>query len=113
MAAGGAMALANPLSMVSPSEGVMGAVRTFAGYFAARNLVLPVLLVVALAIRARGMLNCLMLLTAFIQVMDAILDCVESRWRILPGAVVIGVLFFVGAAKLSGHPFWRKDVWTT
>jgi len=69
------------------------------------------MLLAAMSLPARGTLNTLMLLTAFIQVLDAGIDCVEGRWVIVPGVVVFGLMFFVGSAGLSGHPFWRIEAW--
>jgi hypothetical protein len=111
MIVGGLMALLQPSRLVSPHDDITGAVRVYAGYFAARALVLAIFLLVALILRARGMLNTLMLLTAFVQMADAVLDCLEGRWIVIPGVVVVGLLFFLGSARLSGHPFWRIEAW--
>src|SRR6202142_18063 len=109
MATGGLMALVQPSRLVSPHDEINGAVRIYAGYFASRALVLAVMLLAALLFRAKGLLNSLMLLTAFVQLMDFAIDCLDGRWMVIPGVVAIGVLFFVGAAKLSGYPFWRAE----
>jgi hypothetical protein len=111
MATGALMALLHPGSLVSPHDEINGAVHIYAGYFAARNLALGLLLLAAMGLRARGTLNTLMLLTAFIQLLDAGIDCVEGRWIIAPGVVVFAVLLFLGSAALSGHPFWRVEAW--
>lgn len=62
--------------------------------------------------RSKGPLNTLILLTAFIQLLDAIVDCMEGRWVIVPGAAVLGLLFLLASARLSGHPFWQKEAWS-
>jgi len=111
MAAGGLMALLQPSRLVSPNDEINGAAHIYAGYFASRALVLSVMLLAALLFRIKGLLNSLMLLTAFIQVMDLGVDWHEGRWTVIPGVVAVGVLFFVGAARLSGYPFWRADAW--
>jgi hypothetical protein len=111
MATGALMALLHPASLVSPYDEINGAVHIYAGYFAARNLTLALLLLAAMGFRARGALNTLILLTAFIQVLDAGIDCVEGRWIIAPGVVVFAILLFIGSAVLSGHPFWRIEAW--
>ena len=111
LGAGAVIALVHPAMLVSPHDQINEAVRIYAGYFAARNLGLAILLLVALGLRARKMLHSLMLLTGFIQVLDAILDCVEARWAVLPGVVVLGLLFFLGALRLSGYGFWRIEAW--
>jgi hypothetical protein len=111
MATGGMMALLQPSRLVSPHDEINGAVHTYAGYFASRALVLSVMLLAALLFRAKGLLNSLMLLTAFIQLMDLGVDWHEGRWSVIPGVVLVGVLFFVGAWRLSGFPFWRAEAW--
>ncbi len=111
MAVGGLVALLQPARLVSPHDEINGAVHIYAGYFAARALVLAIMLLAALGLRARGMLNSLMLLTAFIQVLDCVIDCVEGRWVVLPGVVLVGSMLFIGSARLSGHPFWRVEAW--
>ena len=111
MATGGFIALLQPSRLVSPHDEINGAVHIYAGYFASRALVLSIMLLVALLFRAKGLLNSLMLLTAFVQLMDLGIDWHEGRWSVIPGVVVVGILFFVVAAKLSGYPFWRGAVW--
>jgi hypothetical protein len=111
MAAGGVIALVHPVMLVSPQDEINGAVRIYAGYLASRNLVLAAMLLATLSLRARGALGHLMMLTAFIQIADACIDCVEGRWPIVPGVLVFGVGFFLGAARLSGHPFWKRQAW--
>ncbi len=111
MATGGFMALLQPSRLVSPLDEINGAVHIYAGYFASRALVLSVMLVAALLFRAKGLLNSLMLLTAFVQLMDLGVDWHEGRWSVVPGVVVVGVLFFVGAWRLSGYPFWKAEAW--
>lgn len=111
MATGALIALFHPVLLVSAHDEINEAVHIYAGYLASRNLGLAVMLLAAMSLRARGMLNSLMLLTALIQVLDAVMDCVEARWPIVPGVVVFAVLFFVGSARLSGYPFWRIEAW--
>ena len=109
LGAGAVIALVHSIMLVSPNEQINDAVRIYAGYFAARNIGLAVVLLAALALRARKMLGSLMLLTAFIQVVDAAIDCFEGRWAVVPGVIVLGIIFFVGAARLSGYGFWRIE----
>jgi hypothetical protein len=49
------------------------------------------------------------LLTAFVQLLDAAVDCMEGRWVIVPGVLIFGLLCLVASARLAGHPFWRKQ----
>lgn len=111
MTAGALIALGHPALLVSPRDEINGAVHIYAGYLASRNLVLALMLVAAMGFRSRGTLNTLMLLTALIQVMDAGIDCVEGRWTLAPGVIIFGLLFLVGAARLSGYPFWKTAAW--
>jgi hypothetical protein len=111
MATGGLIALLKPSLLVSPHDAINGAVHIYGGYFASRALVLAMMLLAALLLRARGFLNSLMLLAAFIQLMDFGVDCLEGRLMVIPGVVVLDVLFFIGAARLSGYPFWRAEAW--
>jgi len=69
------------------------------------------LLIASILFRSKGTLNTLILLTAFIQLLDAAVDCMEGRWIIVPGVLIFGLLFFFASARLSGHPFWRKEAW--
>ncbi len=112
MATGAVIALLNPAMLVSPRDEINAAVHIYAGYLFSRNAALVILLVVSMIVRARGTLNTLILLTAFIQLLDAAVDCMEGRWAIVPGVIVFGLLFFVSAARLSGHPVWRKEAWS-
>ncbi len=112
MAAGALIALLNPAMLVSPHDEINAAVHIYAGYLFSRNAALAILLVASLLFRSKGTLNTLILLTAFIQLLDAIVDCIEGRWVIVPGVVVFGLLFLLTSARLSGHPFWRKEAWS-
>jgi hypothetical protein len=58
------------------------------------------MLLAALTLRARGMLNNLLLLTAVIQVFDALIDCVEGRWAVVPGVILLALAFFWAAARV-------------
>lgn len=112
MAAGALLALLNPAMLVSPHDEINAAVHIYAGYLFSRNAALAIFLVVSMIARSRGTLNTLVLLTAFIQLLDAAVDCMEGRWVIVPGVVVFGLLFLLASARLSGHPFWRKEAWS-
>lgn len=111
MATGAVLALANPQMLVHPGAEINDASRTFAGYFFGRNLVLAVFLFAALFRRAKGMLNTLMLLTGFIQIVDLVLDCAEGRWPIVPVVTAFAVMLFISSARLSGLLFWKAGAW--
>jgi hypothetical protein len=111
-AAGAVIALIHPAMLVSPRDEINGAVRAFAGYFAARNLGLAGALLVLLAIRARRVLGHILALVGVIQLIDGAIDCVEVRWPIVPGVFILGLVFLFAAAKLCGYPLWRRQAWT-
>jgi hypothetical protein len=111
MAAGGLIALIHPAMLVSPGAEINGAVRVYAGYLVSRNLALAIMLLVMLGLRTRGALSNLMVLTAFIQLLDAGMDFREGRWTLVPGVILFAVVFFLGAARLSGQPFWKLAAW--
>ena len=113
MAAGALIALLNPAMLVSPHDEINVAVHIYAGYLFSRNAALAILLVASLLFRSKSVLNTLLLLTAFIRLLDAAVDCIKGRWIIVPGVLVFGLLYLFAAARLSGHPFWRKQAWST
>jgi hypothetical protein len=47
-----------------------------------------------------------------IQLLDVCMDVAEGRWSIVPGILVFGIVFLVGAARLCGFPFWKAEAWT-
>ncbi|HUD54149.1 MAG TPA: hypothetical protein VMR02_02900 [Terracidiphilus sp.] len=111
-AAGAVIALIHPAMLVSPQDEINGAARIFAGYFAARNLGLTVALLALLAIRAKRALGYILALAGVIQLIDTAIDCVEGRWPIVPGVFILGLVFLFAAAKLCGHPLWKRQAWT-
>ena len=112
MAAGGVIALVRPGMLVSPHDDINGAVHIYAGYLVSRNLALATMLLAMLTLRARSALGNLMVLTAFIQFLDVGIDCLEGRWAVVPGVLIFGLIFFMGAARISGFPFWRRQAWS-
>jgi hypothetical protein len=111
MIAGAIIALTQPSMLVSPGAEINNAVRVYAGYLVSRNLALAVMLLVMLALHARGVLSGLMLLTAMVQFLDAGMDAAEGRWTIVPGVLIFAIVFFLGAARLRGRPFWNLAAW--
>jgi len=109
LAAGAIIALLRP-AMLSGGE-INGAVHIYAGYLAARNLALAVLLLFTLSLRARRALSTLMVLVAMIQLLDAAMDVLEGRWPLMPGVLVFAALFFFGAARILGSPLWKAASW--
>jgi hypothetical protein len=109
--AGALIALVDPAMLVAPGAEINEAARIFAGYFVARNLALACALLALLALRARRALGQLLALIGFIQLVDTVMDCVEGRWSVAPGVLVLGIVFLLAAARLSGDPFWRRAAW--
>jgi hypothetical protein len=111
LTAGALISRLHPILLVPPDNQINSAVRVYAAYTFSRDLALAIMLVTALLLRARATLNSLMLLTGFIQLFDAFTDCFDHRWPIVPATVVIGALFYLGSATLSGAPFWKIQAW--
>ncbi len=90
---------------------ITDAARVYADYLFARNLPLAVMLLLLLAIRARRMLAGLMVLTAFIQIIDVVNDLARGDVLLVPGLLVFAIVFLLGAWRLFGQPIWHVDVW--
>jgi hypothetical protein len=110
-AMGAVIALVRPAMLVSPQDQINGAVHVYAGYLAARNLALALMLAGLLAIGARRALGNVMALVALVQLLDFCIDCAEGRWTVVPVVLLLGVLFSIGAARLAGTPLWRREAW--
>jgi hypothetical protein len=108
---GALIALFHPAMLVSPHDEISGAVHIYAGYLASRNLALAVMLLAALALGAKRLLNNLLLLLSLIQLFDAAIDVVEGRWSVASGVLVLAILFFAASGSLSGYPFWKTHAW--
>jgi len=111
MLVGGLIAMLKPSMLIAPHDQITNGVKIYAGYVAARNLALGLFLPLLMALRSRRALGSMMVLVGFIQILDVIMDCVEGRWAIVPGVIVLGVLYFIAAARVSGAPFWRRESW--
>lgn len=112
MTLGGVIAFVNPSMLMSPHDEITNGVKIYAGYVVARNLALGLFLPLLLVLRARRALGSMMVLVGFIQILDVIMDCIEGRWAIVPGVLVLGILYLLAAARVSGAPFWRRESWT-
>jgi hypothetical protein len=112
MALGGVIALVNPSMLMGSHDEITNGVKIYAGYVVARNLALGLFLPLLLALRARRALGSMMVLVGFIQLFDVVMDCIEKRWAIVPGVLVLGTLYLIAAARVSGAPFWRPESWT-
>jgi hypothetical protein len=111
-AMGAVIALVQPAMLVSPHDEINGAVHIYAGYLVSRNLAIAITLIALLILGAKRALGNLMVLVGLIQLLDVCMDVAEGRWSIVPGILVFGIVFLVGAARLCGFPFWRAQAWT-
>jgi hypothetical protein len=111
LAAGASIALFRPAMLATTHDEINGAVHIYAGYLASRNFSLAIALLIALATGARRALNSFLLLVAMVQLLDAVMDCVEGRWPIVPGVTLLALLFLLASASLSGCPFWKIRAW--
>ena len=97
--------------LVDPHDEINQAVKTYAGYLTARNGVLALMLLGLLAARARRALGNLVAVVGFIQLFDFVVDCVEARFSVGPGVLVLGILLLLAAGRLAGAPFWQRRAW--
>jgi hypothetical protein len=111
MIAGAVIAILRPAMLAAPHDEINNAVRVYAGYLFSRNLALGASLLIALGLRARTSLNMLLMLAAFTNFADAIVDCAEARWPVVPGVLVLAIAFAAASASLSGGAFWRVKSW--
>lgn len=112
MATGAVLALIRPAMLVSSHDEINGAVHIYAGYLASRNMALAIMLITFLSLSAKRALSNLMFLVALIQLLDACIDIAEHRWTIVPGVIVLGLIFLFGASRLSNYPVWKSEFWT-
>ena len=111
LAAGAVISLWKPGMLVSPKDAINGAVQVYAGYTAARDAALAILLIALLGIGARRALGQLMALISLIQWIDTAIDLLEHRWTVAPGVFVLGILFLFAATRLCGTPAWKRSAW--
>jgi len=110
-AAGAVLSIVHPAMLVSPHAEINEAVHVYAGYVFSRDMAIGIFLTVLLLSGARRTLGNLMMLVALIQFLDTAVDCAEGRWPVAAGVLIFGILYLIGAARLSGHPFWRPEAW--
>ena len=101
LAVGAVLAVVKPSMLLGPAEPVTSGVRVYAGYLFSRNLSLAMLLIAALTRRWRKNLSGMIALYALIQLLDAVMDCVEGRWAVLPPVVLLGLLFAWAWVRMS------------
>jgi hypothetical protein len=96
--------------LLQPNAEITVAVRIYAGYLTARNLVLALMLFALLMAGARRALGNLLAIVGLIQLLDCAVDCLEARWMVAPGVLVLGIIFLSAASRLCGR-LWRRDAW--
>ena len=109
-AAGAVISKVDPTLLTNGSP-MTDAAWVYADYMFARNLPLAVLLLLLLAVRARRMLAGFMVLTALIQLVDVINDLVRGAFVLVPGLLVLAIVFLIGAWQLFGQAVWHVDAW--
>lgn len=110
MGMGAVIAFVQPGMLVPPHAEITVAVRTYAGYLTVRNLVLALMLLALMAAGARRALGNLLAVVGLIQLLDCAMDCLEARWTIAPGVLILGILFLAAASRLCGQ-LWHRDAW--
>ena len=96
---GAGVALFRPVILVTPPDEINGADKIYAAYLASRNLALAIMLLAAMGRRIRQVLTGLLLLAALIQMLDAVIDCLDHRWAVAPGVIC-------SRASISRYWFW-------
>ena len=98
-------------TMLTNGAPMSGAARVYADYFFARNLSLAIMLVLLLALRTRRLLAGVMVLIALIQLLDILNDVMRGEFLLVPGLLVLAVVFFAGASRLFGQAAWCVNAW--
>ena len=101
--AGALIALIHPGMLVSPLDQITKAVHVYAGYLVSRDLAIAGSLLVMLITGNRRALGVLMLLAGSVQLLDAVMDCVEARWMVAPGVLLLGVFFGIAGFRLHSE----------
>ena len=110
-AVGGLAALLRPEMLLAPGEPMTAAAYVYAGYLISRNLALAVMLLGLLALQAPRMLTGLMLFTALVQLIDALVDALTGRVALVPIVLLLGVAFLIGAGRVAGFALGKKATW--
>jgi hypothetical protein len=107
---GAVISKVNPTLLTNGST-VTEAVRVYADYTFARDLALAVMLLLFLGIRARRMLAGIMILVAFVQLIDIANDLARGDWLLIPGLLVFAIVFLLGAWRLLGREVLDAKNW--
>ena len=99
---GAGIAWFKPGMLLQPGSEITMAVRTYAGYLTSRNLILALMPLILMVSGARRALGNLLAMLGLIQVVDCIVDCLEARWTIAPGVLVLGMILLIAASRLCG-----------
>lgn len=110
-AAGAFAAIFRPEMLLGSGQTMNDAANVYAGYLVSRGLAVAVMLVALLALGARRLLAGLMVFTALLQLIDAVVDLVEGRLFLLPVLLIYTIAFLIGANWLFGQPFWKASAW--
>lgn len=110
-AAGAFAAIFRPDMLLGSGQTMNDAANVYAGYLVSRGLAVAVMLLALLILRAWRMLAGLMVFTALLQLIDAVVDLVEGRYLLLPILLIYVIAFLIGANWLFGQPFWKASAW--
>ena len=97
---GAVLAIIRPQMLVSPQDIVNGAAHIYAMYFASRNLALAIMLMLWLSLGKKAAMSHTLLLVGLIQLLDTVMDCMDGRWKVVPGIIVLGSLCLLAATRL-------------
>ena len=107
MAAGAVIAMVRPAMLAPPGAEINEAVHIYAGYLVSRNLAIALMLLLTLFSGARLALGHYLILTAFIQYLDAAIDAGEGRWILVPSVLIVGTAFLTAAYVIFPRPLWK------
>jgi hypothetical protein len=96
-------------TLLTNGGAVTEAMRVYADYTFARDLALALMLVLLLALRARRMLAGIMVLLVVVQLVDVFDDLTRGAYVLVPGVLVLAIVFLVGAWTLFGQAVWNVD----
>ena len=109
MAAGGVIALVRPEMLASGGSAISSGMHVYASYLVSRNLAIAAFLLIAVGMKAPRALANYMLLAATVQLIDAVFDCLDGRWALVPGILIIGICLFMAARRVAAPRFWKRS----
>lgn len=108
---GALLALVRPIVLAGGTEPIAAPTRVYADYLVARNLGIGLFLIALLALRAGHALSAGLLLVAAVQLLDGVLDVLQSRFLLVPIVIALAVACIAASARHSGGRLWRSSTW--